>query len=185
MELAQLESGGDTPGRETMPSRLATATGGLAVALLVGGSIAGAQPPAPDGPGGWGPDRPRRLARILDLTDAQKAQLKTLLEQYRPQMQALREQTRDNRARLREALASPQPDPTTVGEMVIEEHALREKGRALREEVEKAIQGFLTPEQKRKQAILEQARTLLGPGRRPPMGPDGPGRGLGDGPDKP
>lgn len=168
-----------------MPSRLTTATGGLAMALLVGGSIAGAQPPAPDGPGGRGPDGPRRLARILDLTDTQKEQLKTVLEQYRPQMQALRDETRDNRARLREALASPQPDPTTVGEIVIEEHDLRGKSRALHEEVEKAIQSFLTPEQQSKQAILQEARRLRGRGGPFPMGPGGPGMGPGDGPDKP
>jgi Spy/CpxP family protein refolding chaperone len=168
-----------------MPSRRTAATSGLAVALLVAGSLAGAQPPAPDGPAGWGPGGPRGLARVLGLTDEQKAQVRKVFEQYRPRMQALREQTRDVRTRLQEALANPQPDPTTVGEIVIEEHQLRAKGRALREEIEKAIDGFLTPEQRSKQAILEEARSLRGFGGRPPMGPDGPGTGPGDGPDNP
>jgi Spy/CpxP family protein refolding chaperone len=160
-----------------MPGRLTVALGGFTVALLVGASSGGAQPPAPDGPAGWGPGGPRGLARILGLTDEQKAQVQKVFEQYRPQMQALREQTRDVRTRRQEALANPQPDPMTVGEIVIEEHQLREKGRALREEMKKAIDGFLTPEQKSKQAILEEARSLRGPRGGLPMGPDGPGMG--------
>jgi Spy/CpxP family protein refolding chaperone len=160
-----------------MPSRLTAAACGLTVALLVGASGAGAQPPAPDGPAGWGRGGPRMLTRILDLSDEQKAQVRKVFEQYRPQMQALHQQARDNRARLQQALDSPQPDPTTVGEIVIEEHQLREKGRALREEIKKAIDGFLTPEQKSKQAILEEARSLMGPKGRSPLGPDGPGMG--------
>jgi Spy/CpxP family protein refolding chaperone len=160
-----------------MRSRLTAAVGGLAVALLVGGTSAGAQPPTPEGPEGWGRGGPRMLARVLGLSDEQQTQVRQVFEQHRPQMQAMHEQMRDNRTRLQEALASPQPDPTTVGEIVIEEHQLREKSRALREEIKKSIDALLSPEQKSKEEILEQARTLVGPKGRFPMGPDGPGMG--------
>ena len=88
-------------------------------------------------------NRPERTAR----NDHERA--RDLFEQRRPEMAALHEQMRENRALLRESLESGSPNPTDVGELVIEGHALRQKGRALREESKEAFEGLLTPYQKR------------------------------------
>lgn len=70
-------------------------------------------------------------------------------------------------------------DPASVGELVIDGHALKEKGRPLREESKEAFEGLLTPEQKRKLEMLEAARAadaFRGP--RGKMGPRGGASGF-------
>lgn len=147
--------------------------------LLLGARLAMAQPAPP--PGGEGPGEVGRMgreARFLELTEEQVALVGQVVEQQRPQIDALHEQMRENRMQLREALDAPAPDAQTVGELVIQGERLRQQGRTLREGTEKAIEGFLTPEQKRKREMLEAARAVS-----PSMhGPDGgPGMGSREG----
>jgi len=121
--------------------------------------------------------------RFLQLSDEQRVVVEGVLETQRPQIEALHESIRANREQLREALESPSPDPRAVGEIVIEGARLEKEGRAMREEAEKALDGVLTPEQKRRAEVLEAARAL-GPMRRP----GGPGMlppGAGPGPEPP
>jgi Spy/CpxP family protein refolding chaperone len=159
-----------------MQQKLITLIGVGAVALL-GASGAVAQPFGP-GDGERGPRGFRGPGRFLELTEEQQAAARELREQRRPEMEALRDQLRENRTLLRESLESGSPDPTAVGELVIEGHALRQKGRALREESKEAFEGLLTSEQKRKLELLEAARIAGGPrGRRGMMGRRGGGWG--------
>jgi len=152
---------------------------GLGAAALLGASGAAAQPFGP-GEGGPGPRGFRGPGRILDLTEEQQVAAREIFEQRRPQMEALHEDLRENRKALRDSLESGDPDPTLVGELVIEGHALRERGRALREESKKALEAILDDEQKGKLETLEAARELLGPGgRRGTMGKRGSGWGPG------
>jgi hypothetical protein len=85
---------------------------------------------------------------------------------------------RENRQELRDSLESGTADPCTVGEIVMEGHALKEKGRLLREESKQAFAGLLNEEQKGKLETLEAARELTEPkGRRGMRGPRGAGWG--------
>jgi Spy/CpxP family protein refolding chaperone len=150
---------------------------GLGAAVLLGASGAAAQPFGP-GEGGPGSRGFRGPGRILDLTEDQQVAAREIFEQRRPQMEALHEDLRENRRALRDSLESGNPDATLIGELVIEGHALRERGRTLREESKKALEAILNDEQKRKLETLEAARELVGPGgRRGMMGKRGGGWG--------
>ncbi len=156
---------------------------GLGALVLLGGSGAAAQSWGPDE--GGGPRGFRGPARVLDLTEDQQAAAREMFEQQRPVREALREEMRENRKALRESLESGTADPCTVGEIVMEGHALRERGRALREESKKALTGLLNEEQKQKLETLEAARALIeAKGRDGRRGPRGGGWGPpGGGPD--
>jgi Spy/CpxP family protein refolding chaperone len=154
---------------------------GTAVTLALGGA-AGAQPPPLERPEGGGPRMGRvdGMARFLGLDDAQKEQVKKLMEKRRPEHQALREQIEANAEQLKKSLESANPDPATVGEIAIEGHRLREQGRAIREAQDKAVRAILTPEQQGRfdamRALREEGGRMGGHGMR-----HGPGMGFGDG----
>ncbi len=165
-----------------MLQKLVTLTG-LGALVLLGASVAVAQPVGPpdEGPG---PRGIRGPGRVLGLSEEQQAAAREIFEQQRPQRQALHEAMRENRKALHELLESG-ADPCTVGEIVVEGHALEERARALREESKKALSGLLNEEQKSRLETLEAARDILGPKGRPGMeGPRGGGWGPpGGGPD--
>lgn len=145
-----------------------------AVALAMAGAV-WAQPARGEAGGRRGPDgMPERMARYLELTEAQQQQARELFEARRPQMESLHEQMRGVHERLRAALESEAPDATLVGELTLEQLRLRQQGRAQRVEMQKAFKALLSPEQQKKAEALEAAREL-GPGPRG-HGPHGPGR---------
>jgi Spy/CpxP family protein refolding chaperone len=141
---------------------------GLGAVALGGAASATAQPFGP-GEGRRGPEGMHGPGRFLELTEEQQAAARELFEQQRPQREALRAELRENRQALRQALEGGSPDPCVVGELVIEGHALEERGRAQREESKEALGALLNAEQKRKLEVLEAARALRGPGGRPGM----------------
>jgi Spy/CpxP family protein refolding chaperone len=163
-----------------MRSRSLKVLGGLALAALVGAAAAVAQQAVPEGRTGRGPRRgpgpvpPEAVARVLGLTDAQKAQVQKLMGSKRTEHEALREKVEANQQQLRAALESASPDPAAVGELVIEGHRLREQGKALREAQEAAIRSVLTPEQQVKFDVMKSLREEAGP--------TGHGRPVGFGP---
>jgi len=99
----------------------------------------------PGGPGGGRGQNLERLAEELGLTADQKAKLAPLMKGQMEQMQALRKD---------ESLSQEQR---------------REKGRALREENQKAVAAILTPEQAKKFAEMRE-RGPRGGGERPAKG---------------
>ena len=144
--------------------------GTTALMLALGSGAANAQPPGPDGPGGIGPRRSRAegMARILGLSEAQKDQVRQLMEGRRAEHEALREKVEKNREQMKEALEGANPDPVAVGELAIEGYRLREQGRALREAQDKAVRAILTPEQ---QARFDAMQAMRRPGEfGPPRG---------------
>jgi len=159
-----------------MQKQLITLAGFAAAALLLA-SGAAAQPYGPDEGGrGRGPRGMRGPARFLELTEEQRAVAREAFLSHRPEREALHEQMREVREALRDSLETEAPDPFAVGELVIEEHALRGQARALREESKAALESVLTPEQRQKLEALEAVRGMAGPpgmrGRR--GGPWGP-----------
>lgn len=151
---------------------------GLALALLLVSPLlalhVAAQPPgngpgigphAAFGPGGQdGPPRflLPRIAELLDLTDAQIAQAKALLEELKVSGEPLREQGEALRAELRELLEGNAPDATAVGTLVIELHGLAEEGRALRDQFEGDFAAILTPEQLERWELAKDLRGFIG-----------------------
>jgi Spy/CpxP family protein refolding chaperone len=144
---------------------------GTALTLALGGS-ASAQPSPPERPEGMGPrmGRAEGMARALGLSEAQKEQVRQLMEGRRAEHEALREKIEKSQQQLQEALEGANPDPVTVGELAIEGHRLREQGRALRDAQDKAVRAILTPEQQTRfdvmKALREEGGPMGGPGRR-------------------
>lgn len=156
--------------------------GGAAVVLVVGAAAGSAQPPPP-GERGPGMGRPDGTARFLALSEAQQEQVRKLMDEQRPEHEALREKVERNRELLEQALEAASPDPAAVGELAIEGHRLREQGRALREAQEKALRALLTAEQRVRFDALKALREdgmgrppEFGPGPRPEGGPRPPRR---------
>ena len=91
----------------TKTSRTLTVSAALVV-LLAGGTVALAQ--GPGGVGRQGPRGPRGVPRVklrgLELTEAQREQIRILTQQYRESGQAVREQLRQAQETQRDALAA-------------------------------------------------------------------------------
>ena len=148
--------------------------GGAALALVLGAVAGSAQPPPP-GERGPGMVRPDAMARFLALSEQQQEQVRKLMDEQRPEHEALREKLEKNRDLLQQALESANPVPEAVGELAIEGHRLREQQRALREAQEKALRDLLTAEQRVKFDALKALRED-GMGSPPGLGPRPPKR---------
>jgi protein CpxP len=129
---------------------------GVAALSVFGLATAGLAADEGRGPGGPGHGRMGRHGRHgfrgdfrgLDLTDAQKAQLKSMHEQQREAMKPVMEQQRQLRQQIREALESANPDAARIGQLEIQAHRLRQQMKAEHEKMREAFVNILTPEQK-------------------------------------
>jgi Spy/CpxP family protein refolding chaperone len=167
---------------------------GVAALLLAAAAAQAQLEPGPgmQGPGwpGQGPQGPgfeaRRergprgaLTEMLGLSEAQQEKLRGIMDEQRPQLEALREKISANREALHQLLESGSADANAVGELVLEGRKLHEQSRAIRESEAKAIRGILTEDQQRKFDAMQQRRRERGPGRGPegfhPQGPPPPG----------
>jgi protein CpxP len=98
------------------------------------------------------------MFRDLNLTEAQKSQLKAMREQQREALKPVMEQQRALREQIREALESANPDATRIGQLEIQAHRLREQMKAEHEKSREAFLGILTPEQKAQLEKRKQER---------------------------
>ncbi len=154
-----------------MRKTILTVLGGATLALVLGAVAGSAQPPPP-GESGPGMGRLDAMTRFLALSEHQQEQVRKVMDDQRPEHEALREKVEKNRDLLQQALESTNPDPVAVGELAIEGHRLREQERALRDVQEKAFRGLLTAEQRVKFEAMKALRGQ-GPGG-PPAGGPGP-----------
>jgi Spy/CpxP family protein refolding chaperone len=151
-----------------MRTRLVSLT--LATALAAGSLVTfgwastdGASP-AGAGPGGrWahkgGPGhRLAELAAVLNLTDAQKAQIKGLFEAQRPVVKPLVESLRTARTDLHKAFQSNPFDETAVRSAAQKEAAAHVELTVARASLHSKISAVLTPDQ---QSLLQKLRPLL------------------------
>jgi Spy/CpxP family protein refolding chaperone len=104
---------------------------------------------------------PRLLARYLRLTEAQIEQQKELVQAHRAVVEPLAAQHRELRADLREALEGSSPEACSVGELVLDLHAVGDQIRAARAELDEAFSAILTPEQLARYEALKEAVRLL------------------------
>jgi Spy/CpxP family protein refolding chaperone len=142
--------------------------GAAALALVLGVGQAQAQPPQGTGPKegamGRGHDRQQSIARALGLTDQQQEKVRQILDEQRPQREALQEKIQANRDALRQMLEDGTADATAVGELVLEGRKLHDQGHAMRVADTKKIRALLTPEQQTKLDAIEALREEHGPG---------------------
>ncbi len=124
-----------------------------------------------------------RVATILDLTDAQKAEWEKIQTATHAKVEPLAAQRQANASALRAEMAGEQPNATRVGELMIANRQIAEQMRTLREQSRAQFESILTPEQKAKHdelKSLRESRRHDRPGRpgRGGMGRRGPGAGL-------
>jgi protein CpxP len=137
---------------------------GILAAVAAVGTLGWAQPFRGRGPadGERGAQfRLQRMAKVLELTEAQQEQARSLFEQQRPKAEEARKAMREHQAQVDELMAAPNPDPTAVGDAVIALRQLREQHRADRDSVDEAFKAILTPEQLSKWEVVQAMR----PGR--------------------
>lgn len=144
-----------------------------ALALAGGGHGPGHHPRGMSGAGpGPGPDDPEMhaemMARHLDLTDEQQAQLEELLVARRDQREATRDQMRAAREALADQIHADVFDETAVRAAAAQVAVLEADQAVARAQMFQEIKQILTPEQlERMQQMREERREF--------RGPDGPG----------
>ncbi len=160
---------------------------GLAAAVLL------AQTPAP--PAGTGPAAQRRpalaaLKNALGLSDTQFQQLVQLRKDEQQVLQPVRQQMRDKLQALQQARQSANPNPTTVGQLVLDAQKLREQVQSTnqdylnraqtvldttqKDKLQTLVQGTQRPARARSVLMAARALNLLAPPQRTA------GRGLGN-----
>jgi protein CpxP len=161
----------------TRTTRLLTAA--LAVITLGLGTIAMAQPPDGGGggrrghhgfgPGGFGrggPGGPGFALRQLDLTDAQRDQVKAIFESHKDQFQAIGERMKTARQAQQAAIETQPLDEATIRAKTTDLAAVQADAAVLRAQVHAAIFQVLTPEQQEKAKSLKAEREKRGAERR-------------------
>lgn len=134
----------------------------LALTILIGGFVvADAQPPwARGGQGGPGQDGPSnmedRFARLLNLTDAQKTQIKTLREQAQNASKPYFEQIKPITEQMHKLIEAPTFDEAAARSLAAKMSQLQTEIHIIQAKTEAAIYQLLTPEQKAKLAELRK-----------------------------
>jgi protein CpxP len=115
---------------------------------------------APGGEGHrWGHGRGMmmgRIARELNLTDAQKAQIKEIWQAEKPTVQPLMQQLADGRKQMLAATAKGQFDQAQVQSIATQQAQVLTQLMVERAKVESKVYALLTPEQKTKAEELRQ-----------------------------
>lgn len=154
------------PIRNVLAATLVSA--GALLAAVCGMSAAGAAdvstttaPPGAPGAHGWHHHGgPWHLLAQLNLSDAQKLEIKGILTAAHPQMQSLHEQMRANSLKLQQTLPTD-PNYSSIASQVSQTHgSLVAQGMTQRAEVRAQVFKLLTPAQQTQLTALEaQART--------------------------
>lgn len=135
--------------KQILRTSLVPAAAALALVLVAAPLLAVDVPSAPAAPKG---PLAGYLAclRIVDLTDAQKADVKAIVEAARPKLDALHATLKTDREALRAAVTATTPDPCSIGTALLkveaDQKAIGDELKAVRT----AIEALLTPEQKAK-----------------------------------
>lgn len=99
-----------------------------------------------------------RGLRALDVTDAQREQIRAVFEQYRPQFETLGSQARDAGRALGEAVTAEVFDEATIRDRSAALATVQADLAVLGAQVHAAVFNLLTPEQRQKAADLKAER---------------------------
>lgn len=116
------------------------------------------------------PGRVERIARLLNLTDDQKAQLQAIAKDARTQFAALAPQLKDQREAIQEAIEK-NADDNTIRNLAAKQGDLQAQAAVIRIKAMAKFYAILTPDQKEKAAAMRQRLEELFRNRRGPMGP--------------
>jgi Spy/CpxP family protein refolding chaperone len=100
------------------------------------------------------------VVRFLQLTPEQVEQWQGLLEAQETALTPLREQLRETERQLAELLKGENPDPTAVGNLVLQGKALREQMGDVHRAYLEDFEGLLTPEQSQRLGGITRAERL-------------------------
>ncbi len=111
---------------------------------------------------------PAALLRDLDLTDAQRSQIKTILHNHRPEIETLAQQMIAARIELRKAIMAENLDEALVRQKYQKVAQLGEEVTLLRAKMKQEVYPILTPQQKtliekRFQWWAERLPKMVGP----------------------
>jgi|SRR5579864_158538 Spy/CpxP family protein refolding chaperone len=107
------------------------------------------------------PPAPAIVTQFLGFSDTQAAQFQQLLQSLQAAVGGLQQQIGPKQQALESLLNTAQPDPATVGELLLEIHALQQQiGQAL-ESYHEGFLALLTSDQKQKTQAVVQAVQLL------------------------
>lgn len=139
---------------------------GLVLTMMAaGGQVFGQEARGARERGARSVDAPRggnltgRIARLLDMTDAQRESTRTLVDDHLEAIQPLRERAAEARQSIRGQLESD-ADATAIGNAVLSAREVGAELRAANEGLREALRETLTPEQ---QERLDGIRNLLAP----------------------
>jgi len=99
-----------------------------------------------------------KLKNYLVLTDQQVSDIGSLLKKHQDAAFPLRQELRVRNHELRNALAEPEPNATTIGQLVLAQRALKARLRAVNVKLRADIAGKLNAEQKQKLESLKNPR---------------------------
>ncbi|HEX6210216.1 MAG TPA: Spy/CpxP family protein refolding chaperone [Methylomirabilota bacterium] len=147
-------------------THLFVAAGALGALVMAGipaaaqGPGGGRQPRMERGWRGPGPGGFRMPAefRRLDLTDAQRSQLRAVMEQHRGELQAVGERLRTAQQAVNEAVTAPVTDESLIRQRVSERALVEADAAVLRARLHAAAWQILTPEQQQKAQELKAER---------------------------
>jgi len=106
------------------------------------------------------PPPPAVVATFLGFTDGQAEQFGILLNQFQTNLRSLQEQIAPRQQQLNALLSQPNPDPATVGALVLQLHALQQQIQQAIQTFQNAFAGLLAPEQKQKIEAVTLASQL-------------------------
>ena len=135
----------------------ALATAAVSISIATAADSTAAAPPAA-GPGGWHHHRHGHghwMMAKLNLTDAQKAQVKSIMTAAGPQMKSIHQQMRANSLKLSQTAPNDANYAATVAEVSQANAALHAQMTTQREQVRASVFKILTPEQQQQLATLK------------------------------
>ena len=97
-----------------------------------------------------------RMAKALNLTDAQQAQIKSIMQAEKPKMQPLMEQLRGDEQQIRDATKATPFDEAKVTSLAANEAQVRAQMTVERARMQSQIYQLLTPEQRSKADAMQK-----------------------------
>lgn len=139
------------------PSNWKLSTAALAVALLATAAVA--QDGGPRGPRGEGFGGPGMGLHGLDLTDAQRAQVKQIMAAEKPTLKPLMQQEMQNHQQMTALVRSGSFEEAKAQAIAAQEAQIHTQIAVERAKIEAQVYQLLTPDQKTKLAERQAKRT--------------------------
>jgi Spy/CpxP family protein refolding chaperone len=101
------------------------------------------------------------VASFLGFTDTEAAQLGVFLDQFQTTLHGLQAQIAPRQTQLEVLLGAPIPDPASIGNLLLQIHALQQQVSQAMQSFQTQFASLLTDEQKQKVQAVTQASQLL------------------------